>query len=359
MLVRVVIALVGFLALSACSPQGTQDEGPRFVQVEVGALTSDRYNTGGVSWADANGDGILDAVVANGYNVAAGEPYKAQENRIYLGTAAGGFEVAETNGLTDAPQFSSGTAWADVDGDGLADVLIANQRDQDNALYLARRGEDGTLSYEHTPAGELSSDGGWSYAAGFADVDSDGLLDAFVSEGGLSHEGPNRLYRNLGGGRFERVTDTELSRLSQGTGAAVWADYDNDGDSDLFTASRTAGDGIPLALYRNDGNLLFTRMEGIGLVSDFRPVITAAWADVDNDLNLDLYVGGMSGFSGGLYINNGDGTFRLREDDPLSTTAANAYGAAFGDYDNYGDQDLMVAHWGGGTMLFQNDGTGR
>jgi len=134
-------------------------------------------------------------------------------------------------------------------------------------------------------------------------------------------------------------------------GGVASGDYDNDGDIDLFVLR---GDMGPNLLYRNDGDNAFSEVAAaVGLA--FTKSATEnyrhsgpAFADMDGDGDLDLFLGGVQGDPCRLFANNGDGTFT----DVTSGSGLDVMGAtqtvsaAFGDYDMDGDVDLLLAHWG-------------
>ncbi len=204
-----------------------------------------------------------------------------------------------------------------------------------------------------------------AYAAGaaWADVDGDGDLDLYVPRG----MDPAQLWINDGAGRF---TEEGAARGVDDQGAsglgAVFADYDNDGDQDLYVAN----DG-PNRLYRNDGTGHFTDVaEAAGVVS-LTDDVSAAWGDYDRDGYLDLYVVSNSPClpplfyeQDHLFHNEGDGTFTDQTSLlPAASTFGAGYQAAWFDYDGDGDQDLYIANdrWGptpGANHLWRNDGRG-
>ena len=346
-------------ALDACDSASPVDTNPHlFVVADMPPLTSDRASTGGISFTDYDGDGDADIYVTNGYDVSDPDP-GPQANRFYQ-NSQGQFEARSIEGLTDVDGFSSGSAWADFDNDGDLDTFIANQRDQENVLLLQEVTEDGSVRFVRRASAKLAEDRGWSYSIAVADADNDGFVDFYVSNGGLSHTGVNFLYRNAGGTTIERVLNTDAVDSNHASGGASWSDYDGDGDQDLVVANRPTAEmlGFKLSLYRNDGNLQFTRMDENALPIDATFPMSVAWGDVDNDGDQDLYAGNLYGMANNLYENLGDGTFRVMHGGRATTDAGSSYAVTFGDLDNDADLDLVVANWGGSSEIYLNDGTG-
>ena len=346
-------------ALAACEGQAPVDEKTQlFVTVDMPPLTTDRASTGGISFADYDGDGDADLFVTNGYDVSSQDPLP-QANRFYE-NSQGHYVARSIDGLTDVKGFSSGSAWADYDNDGDLDTFIANQRDQENALLLQDIAEDGSTRFVVDTASNLAEHKGWSYSVAAADADNDGFVDIYVSNGGLSHRGVNFLYRNIEGTQLQRILNTDSVESNHASGGASWSDYDGDGDQDLVVANRPTAEmqGFKLALFRNDGNLLFTRMDRIALATDAAYPMSVAWGDVDNDGDQDLYAGNLLGLANNLYENLGDGTFRLMDGGRATSDAGSSYGVTFGDLDNDADLDLVVANWGASSDIYLNDGTG-
>ena len=133
--------------------------------------------------------------------------------------------------------------------------------------------------------------------------------------------------------------------------AAAAGDYDDDGDIDLFIVR---GDIGPNLLYRNDGDLVFVDVAmdaGIaytaGREENYRHS-APAFADMDGDGDLDLFVGGTDDDPSMIFMNNGDGTFYdVTFGSGLDfATSSFSLSASFGDYDLDGDVDLAISHWG-------------
>jgi len=188
-------------------------------------------------------------------------------------------------------------ATADVDGDGLADVFVTGTAGQAGELFLAR--PDGSfVSAPAQPwAATLEAD---DVGATFLDVNGDGRPDLFISAGGVQKNRGDallndRLYLNDGGGKFSAAPDGLLPADGESTGVAVAADFDGDGQADLFVGGRVVPGKYPETprsfLYRNVGGKLTDVTDEVapGLRS-IGMVTAAVWADLDGDKRPDLIV---------------------------------------------------------------------
>ena len=139
----------------------------------------------------------------------------------------------------------------------------------------------------------------------------------------------------------------------------AWGDYDSDGDLDLFITNAQGGDNF---LYRNEGDGTFTKIvEGI-LVTDGGRSSGASWGDYDNDGDADLLVASQGGDDNWLYRNDGEGSFVRVEKSAGIVDGGESYAPIWVDYDNDGWLDIFFANGGFGeaevNFLYRNKGDG-
>jgi hypothetical protein len=188
------------------------------------------------------------------------------------------------------------------------------------------------------------------------DFDGDGLLDIVLTS--VDFCAPARLYRNRGDGTFEDRTEAAGLTAQLGGLNATHADYDNDGDLDLFIHRGGWEIAMRNSLLRNDGTGVFTDVtRAAGLANGVFATHSAAWADYDNDGWVDVYVGHELAPSR-LYRNRRDGTFE--DVSARAGVAGNAFtkGVSWGDYDNDGFPDLYASNMFGDNFLYRNRGDG-
>jgi hypothetical protein len=217
-------------------------------------------------------------------------------------------DVSAAAGVVSAePMCGRGVAWADFDNDGWADILVTNYRLDPNFLWRNRG--DGTFENVARTTGvegqEQEGAFGHSIGAEWADFDRDGDLDVFLAN--LAHpryigfSDPSQLLVNDSGSspRFDDRFDDAGLVFDETASEPAWGDFDNDGDQDLFVTA--IYQGRRSTLYRNDGNGTFTDvtwLAGARVDNGWG----AAYADIDRDGDLDLAVG------------SGDGVRLLRND---------------------------------------------
>ena len=242
--------------------------------------------------------------------------------------------------------LSGGAIMDDFTGDGHLDLFASSWGLRDSLAFMIN---DGTGGFEHraTPAGIT---GGLNMV--HADYDNDGDLDVFVLRGAWLGEGhPNSLLRNRGDGTFEDVTESSGLLSFHPTQTAVWGDFDNDGWLDLFIGNETSRQGgpHPSELYRNNGDGTFTNVAAEAGVEIMRYVKGVVWGDYDNDGRLDLYVSNWEA-PNHLYHNEGpdeNGIWRFKDvaEQAGVSEPIVSFPTWFWDYDNDGWLDLFVSGW--------------
>lgn len=155
------------------------------------------------------------------------------------------------------------------------------------------------------------------------------------------------------------VTDREFSF------ACAWEDYDRDGFLDLLVGNggilQADGAAQKNSLYHNNRNGTFDKITVGSSVNDLGPTLNVAWADFDNDGNPDVFVGNEGNASGWLYLNNDVGVFSRISRTNFAPNPTQGYGGVWADFNGDGWVDLFVAR--GGTygfnhVLYQNNGVG-
>jgi len=208
-------------------------------------------------------------------------------------------------------------------------------------------------TFTRITTGAVATDAAHSFGCAWGDYDGDGYLDLMVGNG-LGDA--NALYHNEGNGTFTRVTTGPIATTIGETGGVTWGDYDNDGDIDLFAANWR----LPSFLFRNDGNGSFTRIINGAMGSNSADSNGAAWGDYDDDGFLDLVVANSFGQNEYLYRNNGNGTFSQILTGAVVTSGMTSRGPLWSDYDNDGRLDLTISPAGwlpdSRNLLFRNEG---
>ena len=277
------------------------------------------------------------------------ERHRVPPDRLRSSYDIGRFQdVAGAVGLR-ITDVAGGAVMDDFDGDGLLDVITSSS---EPCAPMRRFRNDGRGGFE-----DLSRSPDMAAQLGIlnllqADFDNDGDVDLLALRGGwLGREGEmrNSLLRN-DGERFSDVTvQAGLAPPAYPTQAGGWADYDLDGDLDLYIGNegRTIDHGHPSQLFRNNGDGTFTDVAAKAGVRNLRYAKGVAWGDADNDGDPDLYVSNYG--PNRFYRNNGDGTFTdLAAELGLTEPRGQSFGTWFFDYDNDGWLDLFVTRYEAG-----------
>jgi len=313
-----------------------------FSKIDTLIIVKDNAPSDGATWGDYNSDGHIDLFVANWYDA---------NNLLYLNNGDKTFRL-HPDTITTGGGFSESGAWADYNGDSYLDLFVANSSgDLKNFFYQ----NDTDESFTKISGNFISDNTDHSRHMDWADYDNDGNLDLFIAN---EENENNHLFNSNGDGTFSQITEGEIVNNNGASFGSSWADYDNDGDLDLFVANWNNQNNF---LYNNNGDGTFTRITDGVIVNDKGFSIGTSWGDIDNDGDLDLFVA--NGFSSNetnnsLYLNNADGTF-IKDTSSVSKDGGWSYGASFGDYNRDGYLDLAVAkcfNANENNTLFQNSG---
>jgi hypothetical protein len=323
---------------------------------------------GGVAAFDFDGDGLTDLFFTNGAAMPSLQKSGPRYwNRLYRNVGGMRFrDVTEKAGL-EGVGYSIGAAVADFDNDGHPDLFVSGVRG--NTLYRNRG--DGT--FEDVTAKANIDSREWSVGAAWLDFDNDGLLDLFVvnyvrwtpefdsfcGDAGrgirvychprLFEGTTNRLYRNLGNGRFADVSQQSGIGKYKGKGMAVAvADYDGDGFPDLFVTN----DKIPNFLFHNlgDGRFENVAFEAAVALPDTGTEMSAMGADfrdVDNDGLPDIALTALAGETFPLFRNHAGGLFSdagYRSRMGVLSHGYSGWGLGIVDLDNDGQKDIFTAN---------------
>ena len=286
------------------------------------SLGSDSELTASISLGDVDGDGDLDAVVANGRHWPG-------QNRVYINDGRAAFTLARP--LGDELAGSYAVPLADFDGDGDLDVSVGNDRTR-NLVFL----NDGTGRFGPGAAfGTPSS----TRSLTLADLDGDGHTDILVVNRGRQ----NFIFHGDGAGAFGE--GVPFGTGDDSTIEVAAADLDADGDLDLVLANR---DGGANAVHWNDGGS-FARRTGYGTGRDETRGV--AVGDVDGDGHPDIVTANI-GEPNAVYFGDGAGGFGRslvfgRDDDQ-------SYAGRLADLDLDGDLDVVVANVGGRNAVYFN-----
>ncbi len=228
----------------------------------------------------------------------------------------------------------------DFDGDNDLDVIFSTWETNASLVCFCNNG-DGTFSNRTNEANLVGINGGLNLVQ--ADYDNDGDLDVLVLRGAwLENHGrhPKSLLRNDGAGRFTDVTfAVGLGEVSFPTQTASWADYDHDGDLDLYVGN----EAFPCQLFRNDAGSFRDVAAEAGVLNG-GPTKAVAWGDFDNDSWPDLYVSNLGG-ANLMYRNQRDGTFKDVASEVGVEGPTYSFPIWFWDANNDGRLDLYVSSY--------------
>ncbi|MSO21776.1 MAG: CRTAC1 family protein [Acidobacteria bacterium] len=320
----------------------------------------------GCAFLDYDSDGWLDLLLINGGTTPDSPPSGPVRHALYRNLSNGKFkDVTIQSGLTGKGSYGMGVAVGDYDNDGYPDIYITNFGP--NVLYHNNR--DGSFSDVTEKAGVGCPE--WSSSAAFFDYDNDGYLDLYVTNyvDSTYEKNPvctvkniraychpkyflgvaDKLYRNFGNGRFEDVSKKSGIANPDGKGlGVVAADFDGDGWMDLYVAN----DSVRNCLFKNNRNGTFTDetfSSGTGYNGEAKAEASMGVdaGDYDGDGLMDIMVTNYDLETNALYRNEGGWIFGdERWPSGLARTDRFllGFGVGFFDFDNDGDQDLLLVN---------------
>ncbi len=314
------LAVVALLAQPVCGkPLAGQDERTFRPLRSLGAGSE---LTASVSLGDVNGDGALDAVVANGRHWPG-------QNRVYINDGAAAFTLARRLGDEEAGTYA--VPLADLDGDGDLDIAVGNDRTR-NLVFL----NDGTGRFV---AGATFGAPSSTRSLTLADLNGDGRTDILAVNRGRR----NFIFHGDGAGAFG--DGIPFGAGDDSTIDVAAADLDGDGDLDLVLANR---DGGANAVHWNDAGV-FARATGYGTGSDETRGV--AVGDMDGDGRPDIVTANI-GEANAVHFGDAAGGFgrslTFGPDDDRS------YAVILSDVDLDGDPDIIVANVGARNAVYFN-----
>lgn len=302
---------------------------------------------GDVKFLDADNDSDLDVFITG----STSSP--SNTSNLYLNNGSGLYTLA-TGSSFELMQGGKNDV-GDVDGDGDIDIIITGQNSSGNPVSKIYLNNGSGIYTQQSPSPFTNLQSG---AARLIDIDNDGDLDLLLCGENSSGQAITELYSNNGSGLFTSNTSSTIDSFTNSDIAI--GDIDNDGDIDFIICGQS-GSNIATKLYLNNGSGVFSELTG----TPFAPVMlgTVKLADFDNDGDLDVYVmgtgpGGGSAVIAKIYANMGTNTFI----EAASIVGAYFSSAAIADVN--GDNKLDIIHSGTSftqpihaTRLFLNTST--
>ena len=283
-----------------------------------------------VAWGDYDGDLDLDVLIS-GYTGS------GSISKIYRNIGSGSF--TDINANLTAVSYGSACAWGDYDGDGDLDILLAGRSSEGRISKVYKNNGNGTFSEQTS----IILTGVDNASVAWGDYDNDGDLDIILT--GKVSDSPftpiSKIYKNNGNNTFTEQSGISLTAVDNG--AVAWADYDKDGDLDILLTGYNDIEQAISKIYMNNGNNTFTEQTGISLADVSGSAI--AWGDYDDDGYLDIlltgYNFGVAGPISKIYKNNRNNTFS--EQTGIILTAIDGGTVAWADADNDGDLDILLS----------------
>lgn len=302
-----------------------------------------------VIWVDYDNDGDKD------FFVTAIEG----KNAFYSNDGEMNFtDISSTIGIFQTDLFTYGASFGDIDNDGDLDLFISNRSPEDHN-YLYRN--DSGIYVDITGTSGISLEGQLSFCSIFFDYDKDGLQDIYVSND--KEENINRLYKNLGDGVFQDVSDSSNAGVDVSAMSTTLGDFNNDGWFDIYITNTPFSQVSSIqgnVLLKNNGDGTFTNVATETGTSFDSVGWGSVFLDADNDGLLDIYVSSSENGNGSLissafYHQQDDETFMIPQDIGFNTDLRESYTNAIGDINNDGKPEIVVGNDTDNNFLWQNN----
>lgn len=302
-----------------------------------------------VIWVDYDNDGDKD------FFVTAIEG----KNAFYSNDGEMNFtDISSAIGIFQTDLFTYGASFGDIDNDGDLDLFISNRSPEDHN-YLYRN--DSGIYVDITGTSGISLEGQLSFCSIFFDYDKDGLQDIYVSND--KEENINRLYKNLGDGVFQDVSDSSNAGVDVSAMSTTLGDFNNDGWFDIYITNTPFSQVSSIqgnVLLKNNGDGTFTNVATETGTSFDSVGWGSVFLDADNDGLLDIYVSSSENGNGSLissafYHQQDDETFMIPQDIGFNTDLRESYTNAIGDINNDGKPEIVVGNDTDNNFLWQNN----
>ena len=302
-----------------------------------------------VIWVDYDNDGDKD------FFVTAIEG----KNAFYSNDGEMNFtDISSTIGIFQTDLFTYGASFGDIDNDGDLDLFISNRSPEDHN-YLYRN--DSGIYVDITGTSGISLEGQLSFCSIFFDYDKDGLQDIYVSND--KEENINRLYKNLGDGVFQDVSESSNAGVDVSAMSTTLGDFNNDGWFDIYITNTPFSQVSSIqgnVLLKNNGDGTFTNVATETGTSFDSVGWGSVFLDADNDGLLDIYVSSSENGNGSLissafYHQQDDETFMIPQDIGFNTDLRESYTNAIGDINNDGKPEIVVGNDTDNNFLWQNN----
>jgi uncharacterized repeat protein (TIGR01451 family) len=296
-----------------------------------------------VAWGDFNDDCYEDLFIASYDENNPNLLYKNNGDGTFTKMTSAAGDIVTTTGMYVA------ASWGDYDNDGDMDIAVSGNLTTSSEIYR----NNGNETFTSITATSIGYNNSYDHGITFTDYNNDGYLDLYITN--YFSTGYNQFYTNDKNGSFDKQQTATITYNASSSVSSSWADYDNDGDQDVFISNT---DNEKNFLYRNEGNGVFTKITSGDIVNDEHSSVGASWGDYNNDGYIDLFVSNANQ-NNVLYTNNGGTSFTKVTSGVVVSDGGHSHGSSWVDFDNDGDLDLHVSNDQNTVdFLYENDGSG-